>query len=226
MEKIEKIGKRSRMKKFFITTLLGGLLVILPIVIILWAFNMLIRFIVSNITPVTMIVDKFISVRYLPEIISAIIIVIICFLVGLSVRTKLGNWIHINIEGKILTKIPGYNMVKGAINQLISTEKKTKPFSQVVLFKLFNNEVLLTGVITDDEDEEYVTIFCATAPNPTSGFIYHVLRKDVFLVDISVEDVMRTVFSGGSGSSMLLKRYHELYGNKRESNSEEDLVNE
>ena len=226
MEKIEKIGKRSRMKKFFITTLLGGLLVILPIVIILWAFNMLIRFIVSNITPVTMIVDKFISVRYLPEIISAIIIVIICFLVGLSVRTKLGNWIHINIEGKILTKIPGYNMVKGAINQLISTEKKTKPFSQVVLFKLFNNEVLLTGVITDDEDEEYVTIFCATAPNPTSGFIYHVLRKDVFLVDISVEDAMRTVFSGGSGSSMLLKRYHELYGNKRESNSEEDLVNE
>ncbi len=226
MEKIEKIGKRSRIKKFFITTLLGGLLVILPIVIILWAFNMLIRFIVSNITPVTMIVDKFISVRYLPEIISAIIIVIICFLVGLSVRTKLGNWIHINIEEKILTKIPGYNMVKGAINQLISTEKKTKPFSQVVLFKLFNNEVLLTGVITDDEDEEYVTIFCATAPNPTSGFIYHVLRKDVFLVDISVEDAMRTVFSGGSGSSMLLKRYHDLYGNKRESNSEEDLVNE
>ena len=226
MEKIEKIGKRSRIKKFFITTILGGLLVILPIVIILWAFNMLIRFIVSNITPVTMIVDKFISVRYLPEIISAIIIVIICFLVGLSVRTKLGNWIHINIEEKILTKIPGYNMVKGAINQLISTEKKTKPFSQVVLFKLFNNEVLLMGVITDDEDEEYVTIFCATAPNPTSGFIYHVLRKDVFLVDISVEDTMRTVFSGGSGSSMLLKRYHELYGNKRESNSEEDLVNE
>ena len=226
MEKIKKIGKRSRIKKFFITTLLGGLLVILPIVIILWAFNMLIRFIVSNITPVTMIVDKFISVRYLPEIISAIIIVIICFLVGLSVRTKLGDWIHINIEEKILTKIPGYNMVKGAINQLISTEKKTKPFSQVVLFKLFNNEVLLMGVITDDEDEEYVTIFCATAPNPTSGFIYHVLRKDVFLVDISVEDTMRTVFSGGSGSSMLLKRYHELYGNKRESNSEEDLVNE
>ena len=113
-------------------------------------------------------------------------------------------------------------MVKGAINQLISTDKKTKPFSQVVLFKLFNNDVLLTGVITDDEDEEYVTIFCATAPNPTSGFIYHVLRKDVFLIDIGVEDTMRTVFSGGSGSSMLIKRYHELYGNSNEGN----IVNE
>ena len=147
---------------------------------------------------------------------------IICFLVGLSVRTKLGNWIHINIEEKILTKIPGYSMVKGAINQLISTDKKTKPFWQVVLFKLFNNDVLLTGVITDDEDEEYVTIFCATAPNPTSGFIYHVLRKDVFLIDVGVEDTMRTVFSGGSGSSMLIKRYHELYG----SNNEGNIVNE
>ena len=219
---MEKSEKNSRIKKFFITTLMGGLLVILPVVVILWAFNMLIKFVVSNITPVTMIVDKFISVKYLPEIISAIVIVVICFLVGLAVRTKLGNWIHINVEEKVLTKIPGYSMVKGAINQLISTDKKTKPFSQVVLFKLFNNDVLLTGVITDDEDEEYVTIFCATAPNPTSGFIYHVLRKDVFLIDVGVEDTMRTVFSGGSGSSMLIKRYHELYGNSNEGN----IVNE
>ena len=168
---MEKNEKKKRVKKFFTTTLMGGLLVILPVVIILWAFNMLVKFVVSNITPVTMIVNKFINVKYLPEIISAIVIVVICFLVGLAVRTKLGNWIHINVEEKILTKIPGYSMVKGAINQLISTDKKTKPFSQVVLFKLFNNDVLLTGVITDDEDEEYVTIFCATAPNPTSGFI-------------------------------------------------------
>lgn len=219
---MEKNEKKKRVKKFFTTTLMGGLLVILPVVIILWAFNMLVKFVVSNITPVTMIVDKFISVKYLPEIISAIVIVVICFLVGLAVRTKLGNWIHINVEEKILTKIPGYSMVKGAINQLISTDKKTKPFSQVVLFKLFNNDVLLTGVITDDEDEEYVTIFCATAPNPTSGFIYHVLRKDVFLIDIGVEDTMRTVFSGGSGSSMLIKRYHELYGSSNEGN----IVNE
>ena len=219
---MEKSEKNSRIKKFFITTLMGGLLVILPVVVILWAFNMLIKFVVSNITPVTMIVDKFISVKYLPEIISAIVIVVICFLVGLAVRTKLGNWIHINVEEKVLTKIPGYSMVKGAINQLISTDKKTKPFSQVVLFKLFNNDVLLTGVITDDEDEEYVTIFCATAPNPTSGFIYHVLRKDVFLIDVGVEDTMRTVFSGGSGSSMLIKRYHELYGSSNEGN----IVNE
>ena len=219
---MEKNEKKKRVKKFFTTTLMGGLLVILPVVIILWAFNMLVKFVVSNITPVTMIVNKFINVKYLPEIISAIVIVVICLLVGLAVRTKLGNWIHINVEEKILTKIPGYSMVKGAINQLISTDKKTKPFSQVVLFKLFNNDVLLTGVITDDEDEEYVTIFCATAPNPTSGFIYHVLRKDVFLIDVGVEDTMRTVFSGGSGSSMLIKRYHELYGSSNEGN----IVNE
>ena len=219
---MEKNEKKKRVNKFFTTTKIKKKIEKIPVVIILWAFNMLVKFVVSNITPVTMIVNKFINVKYLPEIISAIVIVVICFLVGLEVRTKLGNWIHINVEEKILTKIPGYSMVKGAINQLISTDKKTKPFSQVVLFKLFNNDVLLTGVITDDEDEEYVTIFCATAPNPTSGFIYHVLRKDVFLIDVGVEDTMRTVFSGGSGSSMLIKRYHELYGSSNEGN----IVNE
>ena len=84
-------GYEKRVKKFFTTTLMGGLLVILPVVIILWAFNMLVKFVVSNITPVTMIVNKFINVKYLPEIISAIVIVVICFLVALAVRTKLGN---------------------------------------------------------------------------------------------------------------------------------------
>ena len=66
--------RKKRVKKFFTTTLMGGLLVILPVVIILWAFNMLVKFVVSNITPVTMIVNKFINVKYLPEIISAIVI--------------------------------------------------------------------------------------------------------------------------------------------------------
>ncbi len=199
------------MKKIFLTTVMGGILVILPVVILVWAFEIVLRFIIANISPVTSVVDHFIKVRFLPEIIAMIIIILICFLLGLLVRTKIGNWMHVNIEERLLKKIPGYNMVKGAIHQLISTEKKTKPFSQVVLFKPFNNDVMCTGVITDDEDEDYVTVFCATAPNPTSGFIYHVPRKDVFPIDVNMEDTMRTIFSGGSGSSHLIEKYKKKH---------------
>ena len=68
-------------------------------------------------------------------------------------------------------------------------------------FNLYNNDVLLTGIVTDDDNEKYVTIFCPTAPNPTSGFIYHVPREHVYEIDETVEDTMRTVLAGGFGSN-------------------------
>lgn len=209
----------KKLKNFFLTSIIGGLLVILPIGLIVWVFSIVINFLIRYISPVTKLVSMFIiDVRILPVIIAVVIIILICFFVGLFVKTKIGNWVHNNIELKILSKIPGYNMVKGAIGQILSTERKTRPFSKVVLFKLYNNDVLMTGIITDDEHEEYITIFCPTAPNPTSGFIYHVPRKQVFELEEGVENTMRTVLSGGSGSNILISEYMDKYmKNKKES---------
>ena len=75
----------------------------------------------------------------------------------------------------------------------------------------------MTGIVSDDDHEEYVTIFCPTAPNPTSGFIYHVPRERVFPLDEGVENTMRTVLSGGSGSSVLIEEYLEKYVRNKEN---------
>ena len=77
---------------------------------------------------------------------------------------------------------------------------------------------------TDDDHEKYVTIFCPTAPNPTSGFIYHVPRENVYEIDESVEDTMRTVLSGGFGSNVLITKYYEKYVNQeKKEEKEQDL---
>ncbi|ACZ10395.1 Uncharacterized conserved protein [Sebaldella termitidis] len=208
----------KRLRNFFITSIIGGLLVILPVALLLWIFSIVVNFVIKYISPVTKLVSMFIiDVRILPVIIAVAIVVLICFCVGLIVKTKVGNWVHNNIEVKLLAKIPGYNMVKGALGQILSTERKTRPFSKVVLFKLYNNDILMTGIVSDDDHEEYVTIFCPTAPNPTSGFIYHVPRERVFPLDEGVENTMRTVLSGGSGSSVLIEEYLEKYVRNKEN---------
>lgn len=208
----------KRLRNFFITSIIGGLLVILPVALLLWIFSIVVNFVIKYISPVTKLVSMFIiDVRILPVIIAVAIVVLICFFVGLIVKTKVGDWIHNNIEAKLLAKIPGYNMVKGALGQILSTERKTRPFSKVVLFKLYNNDILMTGIVSDDDHEEYVTIFCPTAPNPTSGFIYHVPRERVFPLDEGVENTMRTVLSGGSGSNALIEEYLEKYVRNKEN---------
>ena len=214
----------KRLKNFFITSIIGGVLVILPVALIVWVFSILVNFIVKYINPVTHVVDRFIGIKFVSIIIAIAVIITVCFLVGMFVTTRIGNWIHINIEEKLLSKIPGYKMIKGALSQLFSSDKKSRPFSKVVLFNLYNNDVLLTGIVTDDDNEKYVTIFCPTAPNPTSGFIYHVPREHVYEIDETVEDTMRTVLSGGFGSNALINKYLAKYSKNEESNKKENSL--
>ncbi|MEX2403654.1 MAG: hypothetical protein WD625_05940 [Balneolales bacterium] len=58
---------------------------------------------------------------------------------------------------------------------------------------------------TDKPSNGGCTVFIPTAPNPTSGNIYHPKEKDVFIIDVKVEDAIRTIIACGAGSEDFLK---------------------
>ena len=141
------------------------------------------------------------------ELIATIIVISVilgvCFLVGLFIRTKLGQLIFNILENGVLSKAPGYKMVKETVNQFFG--RKQSPFSSVALVQIFQNETKVTAFITDRHDNGIVTVFVPTGPNPTSGFIYHIPEEFVHPVNVRVEDAMRSVISCGTGSGMLIK---------------------
>ena len=198
----------KRTKNFFKTTLLGGIIVILPTIILVFAFKWLFGMVGNGIKPLTDLVVNNIDLpdRY-DELIATLIvlsvIVLGCFLVGLFVRTRLGKFIYSCFEGTVLSKAPGYKMVKETVNQFLG--KKESPFSSVALVEIFENDTKVTAFITDRHDNGTITVFVPTGPNPTSGFIYHLDEQYVHPVDVSVEDAMRSVISCGAGSGALIK---------------------
>ncbi len=198
----------TRTKNFFKTTVIGGVIVILPITILIFAFRWLFGVVGSAIEPLTNLVKRnlFLPGDLEQLIATAIVISVIvlgCFLVGLFVRTRLGLMIYNSLEGSLLSKAPGYKMVKETVNQLLG--KKKSPFSSVALAQVFGNDTMLTAFITDRHDNGMVTVFVPTGPNPTSGFIYHVKKEFVHPVNVSVEDTMRSVISCGVGSEKLIR---------------------
>lgn len=199
----------TRTKNFFKTTLLGGVIVILPAIILILAFKWLFGVVGNAIEPLTNLVVENITLpdRY-NEIIATLIvlsvIVLGCFLFGLFVRTRLGQMIYNSFEHSFLSKAPGYKMIKETVNQFLG--KKESPFSSVALVRIFENETMVTAFITDRHDNGMVTVFVPTGPNPTSGFIYHLKEEYVHPVDASVEDAMRSVISCGAGSEALVKQ--------------------
>lgn len=198
----------TRTKNFLRTTILGGVIVILPAIILAFAFRWLFGFVGNAIKPLTnLVVDNLTLPDQIDEFIATLIvlsvIVLACFLVGLFVRTRLGQMIYNSVEASLLAKAPGYKMIKETVNQFLG--KKESPFSSVALVRIFENDTKVTAFITDRHDDGTITVFVPTGPNPTSGFIYHLNRKYVHPVDVSVEDAMRSVISCGAGSTALVK---------------------
>ena len=95
----------QRTKNFLKTTLLGGVIVILPITILIFAFRWLFGVVSRGIEPLTDLVVRTIpllSNRY-DELIATLIVIFVilggCFLVGLFIRTRLGQMLYNSLEG-------------------------------------------------------------------------------------------------------------------------------
>lgn len=191
-------------KRFLWTTLIGGVGILMPLVILGWVFYWLYLLMIGLVEPVSKPIASEIGVlRPLMDIAVIAVIVTVCFLMGLFVRTRAGNFFQKKVESNFLKKIPGYTVTKEVIMHF-SGEEET-PFSKVVLVRPFGNSTLMTGFVTDRNPKgPYTTVFVPTGPNPTSGLIYHVRNEDVIDVDVGVELGIKTVIGCGAGSKPLL----------------------
>ncbi len=194
------------MKNFFKTSLLGGIVIILPVALLLFVFKWLFNLVTDIIQPLTnLIMAKSQLQEFLADLVVIAIILIVCFLVGAFVRTAVGTFVHITLEDRILKIAPGYSLIKETVMQFLG--KKKSPFSSVALAQIFGNETLVSVFVTDEHEDGSYTVFVPTGPNPTSGNIYHLRGEFVHPIDVPVEDAMRSIISCGAGSTELINAY-------------------
>jgi len=171
-----------KVRNFFQTTLIGGLVAILPLGLIIIIFRWIIVLIEKYLKPLVNLLEPDTRLStIITYIIAVASIITLFFLIGLFIKTRFGNMVRNHLERIYLMKIPG---------------------SEVVLVDVFNTGCLQTGFVTDTYGE-YCSVFVPTAPNPTSGMVYHIPSSKVFKCDIPIETAMRSIISCGAGSSPL-----------------------
>lgn len=176
----------------------------LPIIVLMFVLKWLYEFLTSNIRPITNILIETTNIeRVVASIIAIVIMLIIFFIVGLVVQTKIGKIFFEFMEERFLRRVPLYKIIKEAVIQLFGGEKIL--FKGVALVRPFGNNTLITAFITDQLDD-YYTVFVPSAPAPTGGYIYHIHKDNVTIIDYPVEEAMRTVLSLGAGSKVLLNK--------------------
>jgi len=197
----------KQIRNFISNTFLGGVIIILPVLVLysiaIWLFD----YITDTADPLTNIIINQFSVSEASASFLTLVTVFILFsIIGMSVRTQLGNFFYTLFENWTLARIPGYKTIKDLIAQV--TGDKTGLFKYVALVKLSENDYSATGFIVDEYGDEYVTAFIPCGPNPTTGFIYHIPKQNIKRLNVSVEVAMRTVIACGSGSAKFITLDH------------------
>ena len=134
--------------------------------------------------------------------------------VALIFITLMG-WLSLSFLGKkifeflnnILKKIPILRTIYTAIGQMTeSFTKKDNDQKSVVLLEYPRRGVWAvgfatkenTGIIEEKIKEELINVFVPTTPNPTSGFLLMVPKKDLIYLDVSFEQASKFIVSAGT----------------------------
>ncbi len=126
------------------------------------------------------------------------------YLIGAIVSARLGRRAF-DVQGAVLTRVPVvksiYVLARQATDAL-STPMERK-VSRVVFIEWPRPGFMALGFVTgqtsslDEDGSSRLIVYVPTVPNPTSGNLAFVTEADVIDTDITVEEAMKTVFSGG-----------------------------
>ncbi len=177
--------------------ILAGLLAIVPIAVTFWILKFLFSFTDGLAAP---FLKRFVGIE-IPGL-GIILTVVFIFILGLLVTNVLGRTLF-HWGERILAKLPIVNTIYNTIKQITSafSGSAVKSFQQVIFIQYPRQGLwtmcFVTNQSQNEKGEEFYHVFVPTTPNPTSGVFIVVPKKDVVHPDISVEDGLKAIISGG-----------------------------
>ena len=196
-------GKKTSILSRLRNNFFAGAVVLIPLGITLYLSLFIIK-VSSNILPKELNPNNYLPFE-IPGIEIIIAVIIITFIGWLSL-SFLGKKIF-ELINRILKRIPILRTIYSAINQM--TESLTKSDNKqksVVLLEYPKKDVWAVGfatkenkgIINDKIGNELVNVFVPTTPNPTSGFLLMVPKKNLIFLDITFEQASKFIVSAGT----------------------------
>ena len=196
-----KIGARFRLYFF------AGIVVTAPIGITLWLAWKVVGFVDDRIRP--LIPTEWHPQYYLTFDLPGfgIIVVLVALIVIGSVTTGILGDLIIKYSARLLGRIPVVSSVYSWTRQVLETvlSEESTAFREVVLVEYPYRGSWAVGFITGQTEGEIQNLTSATVynvfvpatPNPTTGFLLFIPEQDIQRLDITVDEGIKLVISGG-----------------------------
>ena len=192
----------NSIKSFLKATLVGGLMFLVPVVLVALVLRHALQFAGKIAQPIAAVLPvSHLGGVAIATIIAVAILLCIALLAGLLSRTGPGRRVTHWFEESILGGMPQYRMVKSLAEGLTQLENGTG--MQPVLMR--GDEGWMLGYQMEELPDGWRVIFLPASPTPMSGNVMYVEASRVKPLDLSMRDAMQLVKRLGIGSAEKLR---------------------
>jgi uncharacterized membrane protein len=180
-----------------VRALIAGVLFVLPIYLAVLLLAKAMKSLAGVVRPLTRLLPEWFPAE---NLVSFLLVLFFCVLVGIALRTSLGRAARTRIEDSLLQKVPGYTMFRSMTRQLTgdSRESAWKPALAEI------EEALVPAFIVEELDDGRFTVFIPSVPTPLAGAIYILDAARVHPLDVPFTQAVKAITRWGLGSKELV----------------------
>jgi uncharacterized membrane protein len=192
----------KRILRFLRTTLIGGLLFLVPIVLLIIVLGKALTLAVKIVDPLAARIPvQSVIGLHTPMLLATSLIVLLCFMAGFIARSRLAQKVVSRLEDSLLLNLPGYELLKGMSASVLGVENEG--IYPIVLVRFDDSWQI--GFRSEALDNGLIAVFVPGAPNPQSGAVYFMTADRVKAGNIPLAATLKCLRRLGVGSSALLR---------------------
>jgi uncharacterized membrane protein len=177
--------------------LVGGVIVVLPIYLAVLMLLKGMQSVAGLVRPFAMLLPAWLPAE---NFLSLALVLVVCGLIGLAVRTTMGRAVREQIERSLFERIPGYALFRSLTQRIAGEggEGAWKPALAEI------EDALAPAFIIEELADGRLTVFVPSVPTPLAGAVYILHRDRVHPLDISFTEAVKSVSRWGAGSKDLV----------------------
>ena len=187
----------KKLGQFVLGRLIAGILVLAPIYLATLLLLKAMSSLKGLVGPLTHFLPDWLPAG---NILELLLVLLICFLVGLSLRNRTGQALWERAESSLFSKIPGYAVVRSLTRQLAGQSQGEA--WQPALAEI--EDALVPAFIIEELEDGRLTVFVPSVPTALAGAVYILTPNRVHRVKVPITHAFRTISRWGSGSKELV----------------------
>jgi uncharacterized membrane protein len=184
-------------RELAVNAVIGGVLVILPLYLAALLLLKAMQTVVAVVRPLAALLPEWLPAE---NLLALLLVLLICFAVGVLVRTHVGSAVRDRLQTSLFGRLPGYTLFRSLTKRLTGTTDDNVWTPALVEIE----DALVPGFIIEEHDDGRLTVFVPSVPTPLAGAVYVLDRARVHVLDVPFTQALQTISRWGAGSKNLV----------------------